>query len=299
MAIKSRGEFVDVTEQIELTVKFKDFNGNFVDTDSFPRISIAQPSGAILLPPTSAGVTRSSVGNYSYLFSVPYNGPYGIFNDTWVGFLSGTRVEASFQFIVAHTQMPGINDDGYEKLGDDVGFDYSQHAIHNINKLLKALRARLNSSGKSVGKDANNNKIYIDCDIFSVDMLVTFLASALWDFNEIPYTTLFTFDDDWFVEQYGQILVEGATIYALGSKALIERGREFNLSDNGINFTPPTVSDLLNSQAGALLTVYTEKLKYIKNSIRPFPIASGLLNYNQGSTNPSYSRLRHLRERKL
>jgi hypothetical protein len=299
MAIKARGEFVDVTDQINLTVKYKDPLGNLVDTDSLPRISIAQPSGAVLLPPTSVGVTRTSTGNYSYLFSVPINGPYGIFNDSWIGFVGGTRIEASFQFIVAHTQMPGINSDGYEKLGDDVGFNYSQAAIHNINELIKSLRARLKSSGKSPSKDASGNKIYVDCDIFSVDTLVTFLATALWDFNQVPYFTDFQFDEDSFIRQFGEILVEGATIYAMASQALIERGREFTLSDNGINFTPPTVSDMLNTQAGALQTQYFEKLKYIKNSIRPEPLGSGLMNYNTGALNPAFRRLRHLRERKL
>ena len=44
------------------------------------------------------------------------------------------------------------------------------------------------------------------------------------------------------MEQFGEILVEGATLYALASQALIERGREFQITDNGLNFNPPTVS---------------------------------------------------------
>ena len=43
MVIKARGEFVDVTEQINLTVQFKDNNGDAIDTDSFPQVSIIQP----------------------------------------------------------------------------------------------------------------------------------------------------------------------------------------------------------------------------------------------------------------
>ena len=77
----------------------------------------------------------------------------------------------------------------------------------------------------------------MDCDIFSVDMLVTFLATALWDFNQVPFFTFFKFDDNNFVEQFGEILIEGATLSALASKSLIERGREFQVTDNGLNFT--------------------------------------------------------------
>jgi hypothetical protein len=298
MVIKARGELIDVTDQVNLTVQFRDMSGNPIDTDSFPTISIVQPSGLVALAPTSAGVARISVGKYSYIFNVPINGPYGVFNDIWVGYVNGFRIQTNFEFIVIHTQVPGINSDGYAHLGDDPGFDYSQAAIQNINKLIKSLRARLNSSGKAKSADAFGNTIYVDCDIFSVDMLVTFLSTALWDFNQVPFFTFFQFDDANFVEQFGEILVEGATLYSLASKALIERGREFQITDNGLNFNPPTVSELMNTQYSTLLSHYWEKLKYIKNSLRPAPRGLGVFSMNSGM-NPAFKRLRHMRERRL
>jgi hypothetical protein len=298
MVIKARGELIDVTDQVNLTVQFRDMSGNPIDTDSFPTISIVQPSGLVALAPTSAGVARISVGKYSYIFNVPINGPYGVFNDIWVGYVNGFRIQTNFEFIVIHTQVPGINSDGYAHLGDDPGFDYSQAAIQNINKLIKSLRARLNSSGKAKSADAFGNTIYVDCDIFSVDMLVTFLSTALWDFNQVPFFTFFQFDDANFVEQFGEILVEGATLYSLASKALIERGREFQITDNGLNFNPPTVSELMNTQYSTLLSHYWEKLKYIKNSLRPAPRGLGVFSMNSGM-NPAFARLRHMRERRL
>jgi hypothetical protein len=298
MAIKARGELIDVTDQVNLTVQFRDMSGTPVDTDSFPTISIIQPSGLVSLAPTSAGVARIGVGKYSFIYTIPINGPYGVFNDVWVGFINGFRVETNFEFVVLHTQVPGINTDGYAHLGDDPGFDYSQQAIKNINKLLKSLKARLNSAGKAKSTDGYGNVIYVDCDIFSVDMLVTFLATALWDFNQVPFFTFFQFDDDNFVEQFGEILVEGATLYALASKALIERGREFQITDNGLNFNPPTVSELMNTQYSTLLSHYWEKLKYIKNSLRPAPRGLGVFSMNS-AINPAFARLRHLRARRL
>lgn len=298
MVIKARGELIDVTEQVNLTVQFKDGTGAPIDTDSYPKISIIQPSGLVLLAPTSSGVSKVSTGKYSYIFTVPINGPYGVFNDVWLAYINGYRVETTFSFVVSHTQLPSINTDGYAHLGDDPGFDYSQAAIKNINKLLKSLKARLNSSGKAKSTDGYGNPIYVDCDIFSYDMLVTFLATALWDFNQVPYFTFFQFDEDNFVEQFGEILVEGATLYSLASKALIERGREFQLTDNGLNFNPPTVSELMTTQQGALLTHYWEKLKYIKNSLRPAPRGLGVFSMSSG-INPAFARLRHLRARRL
>jgi hypothetical protein len=298
MTIKARGELIDVTDQVNLVVQFKDPSGNPVDTDSFPQISIIQPSGLVLLAPTSAGVTRLGVGQYSYIFTVPINGPYGVFNDIWIGYINGFRVEATLSFVVAHTNLPAINTDGYYHLGDDPGFNYSQCAIQNINKLIKSLKSRLNSSGKAKSVDGYGNIQYVDCDIFSVDMLTTFIATALWDFNQVPYFTYFTFDEDGVVEQFGEILVEGATLYALASKALIERGREFQLTDNGLNFNPPTVSELMETQYSTLLAHYWEKLKYIKNSLRPAPIGLGVFSMNS-AINPAFARLRHLRARRL
>lgn len=298
MSIKARGELIDVTDQVNLIIQFKDPSGNPIDTDSFPTISIVQPSGLVLLAPTSAGVARLGVGQYSYIFTVPINGPYGVFNDVWTGYINGFRVQATLSFVVTHTQIPAINTDGYTHLGDDPGFNYSQCAIKNINKLIKSLKARLNSSGKAKSVDGYGNTIYVDCDIFSIDMLTTFIATALWDFNQVPYFTFFTFDEDGFVEQFGEILVEGATLYALASKALIERGREFQLTDNGLNFNPPTVSELMETQYSTLLSHYFEKLKMIKNSLRPGPRGLGVFSMNS-AINPAFARLRHLRSRRL
>lgn len=293
---KARGEYLTLNDVVNLTIQLNDGYGNPVDADSIPTISLVNPSGSILLTPTSTGVTKISTGKYQYQFTVPYNGPFGAYMDIWTAYLNGVRIEQSFTFIVAHTQFAAINIDGYEKLGDDVGFEYSQQAIHNINKLIKGLRARLNSAGKAKAKDANGNVTYIDCDIFSVDMLVTFLATSLTDFNQTPYFTFFQFDDDNFVAQFYEILIEGATLYALSSMSLLERGLEYQITDNSLSFTPPTVSDLMNTQWSTTLTHHYEKLKYIKNSLRPQPI--GLGSFTMTSTsNPAVRRLRHLRER--
>jgi len=296
--IKNRGELIDVTDQVDLTVQFKDNNGNYINTDSFPQISIIQPSGGVLLSSTSIGVTQISIGKYSYIFTVPINGPYGVYVDNWIGYINGFRIESSFNFIVLHTQVPQINPEGFVTLGEDPGFNYDQFAIQNINKLIKSLRARLNSSGKAESKDGYNNTIYVDCDTFSVDMLTTFLATALMDFNQVPYFTAFNFSENFLIEQFGEILVEGATLYALASKALIEKGLEYTVTDNGISFSPPTVAELMTTQYSALLTHYFDKLKIIKNSLRPSPKGLGLFNFSSGMS-PIIKKLRHLRERRI
>lgn len=299
VGIKARGEFVGLTDQINLTVQFKDQLGNFIDTDSFPKISIVQPNGLLLLAPTSVGVTQISTGKYSYIYTVPIGADLGVYSDTWLGYINGFRVESSFSFVVSQTQMPAVNSDGYLALGDDPGFNYSQTAIANINKLLKSLRARLNSDGKSKAKDIYGNTIYVSCSIFSIDVLVTFLSTALWEFNQVPYFTQFTFDDDDFIRQFGEVLVEYATLQALASKALIEKGREVNIADNGISFTPPGVGDMLNTQYGSLISNYWERIKMIKASLRPSPKGLGVFSMTNSTINPAIKRLSHLRARRI
>lgn len=298
MAFRSRSETVQHLDTVRLRAQFKGQDGQPVDLDLFPQIAIIQPSGNVMLGPTSAGVARIDVGLYEYDFTVGINDSIGVWNDVWAGTLNGFSVQTTFLFVVIDTNLPGVNSDGYVKIGDDPGFNYSQDAIHNINKLLKALRARLNSSGKSRATDKFGNVIYVDCDIFSLDVLVTFLGDSLGWFNEVAHTTMFTFDNSQFVDQYFHILVQGATILALSSKALIERGREFVISDNGINFTPPTISELLNSQYSTEIANHTERLKAIKSNLKPFPLGMGTLSIT-AARNPVLSQLRHRRARQI
>jgi hypothetical protein len=298
MGLKNRNELLSPTEEAHLTISFKDTSGKPIDTDSFPTISIVQPSGLVLLAPTSIGVEKHGCGMYSYTFKIPIGASLGVWTDIWLGYINGFRIESSFNFIVMATELPQVSTDGRVHLGDDPGFQYSECAIRNINKLMKSLRARLNSAGKSKGKDSFGNDIWQDTDIFSTDVLTTFLATVLWDFNQIPYFTSFRFEEDGFIDQFGEILVEGATLQALASIALLEKGREYQITDNGLSFNPPTMSELLQTQYSTLLTSYNDRLKYIKNSLRPHPRGLGLFGMNSGM-NPAYRRLRHLRERRI
>ena len=297
---KARGQLLEPTDTVNLTASFYDFNGFPVNTATFPTISIIDPTGLVILPPTTTGMTQLNVGQYLYQYTIPYAPAFGVYNDIWQGNIGdGYIVTQTLSFIVETTDLPAVNTDGYRHLGDDFGFNYSQCAINNINKLLKMLKARLNSSGKSKSTDNYGNVIYVTCDIYSTDMLVTFLANALSDFNQIPYFTRFTFDDVQFVDQFADILVEGATIIALASQALIEKGREYQITDNGVNFNPPAVAELLETQYSTQLQNYWEKLKYIKNSLRPAPLGLGTLQVLSPYSNPMVMRLRHLRSRQI
>jgi len=296
MAIVPRSAIVSPTDTVQLRVQFESA-GSSIDLDAYPTITLVQPSGTVITGPTSLGVYRLDIGLYGFDFPAPIDSSLGVWSDIWTGKLAGITVRQTFNFVIYTTQMPAVNTDGYIHLGDDPGFHYSQVATGNINKLVKAVKARLNSSGKSRTKDQYGNVIFEDCDIYTVDQLVTFIATSLTAFNQIPHFTFFTFEDTGIIDNFFEVLVQHATIYALASKALIERGREFNISDNGLTFQPPSVSELVNSQWSAELSNWWEKVKLIKGNMKP--AAFGLGTLRPMAVNPQILKLRHLRSRQI
>src|ERR1700685_367117 len=124
--IVSRGELIEPTNYVNLTIQFRDAAGNPKNTDVFPNVSIVSPTGLVVAGPTSSGVGQIGIGQYNYLFQAPIAGPFGVWNDVWVGYINGYRVSSTFSFVVSHTDLPSINTDGKMHLGDDVGFQYDQ-----------------------------------------------------------------------------------------------------------------------------------------------------------------------------
>lgn len=297
MAKRTRTELIEPKDTVMLTAAFRDSSGVLKNTDSVPQITITDPTGLVVVGPTSAGVQQLSVGKYQYDLDIGITGPLGVWVDTWTAYINGIQIEGSFSFIVNITDTPALNTDGYIHLGDDPGFNYTQVEIFNINKLLKTLRARLNSRGKTKVSTPAGDK-WETCDIFAIDSLIAFLANSITLFNEIPHFTFFTFADTTFIDQFHDVIVEGAVIWALASHALIERGAEYSVSDNGINFTPPALSELLNSQFTTLLTLHNEKIKFIKNSFKPHPIGLGSFSVNN-TRNTAVRKLRLLRARQI
>jgi hypothetical protein len=297
--LRTRTEQVGYGETIQLRVQFRNaFTGEPADLDSFPTLTIVQPSGNVFLGPTSQGVFRVSTGLYGYDLPIMLNATPGVWNDLWSGSLDGYNISGDLLFVVTNTNLPAVNTDGYINLGDDPGFCYSQTAIRNINVLIKTLRARLDSRGKATVKDEFGNDILIDCDIYSVEQLTSFLANSISLFNEIPHFTFYTFEDTEFIKIFHDVIVQGATLMALASKSLLERGREFQFNDNGISFTPPTVSELMNTQWSTELNNHWEKVKLIKSNLKPQPLGLGTLTIST-SRHPAIQRLRHLRSRQI
>ena len=192
------------------------------------------------------------------------------------------------------------------RLGDDVSFDFTEQEIYGINVLLKFLKARLRSSGRkpkrdefgAIMYDSYGEMITEECNVFSDEILVCFLCQALSEFNMIPFFTGYLFSDELIYKLFSAAIVEGAYVFATASQSLLEKGRDFTISDGGVSYQPPALGDFLATHYGTWLTSYRERLKFIKNSIRPGPRSFGTYsNLNSGA--PAFTRLRHVRERRI
>jgi hypothetical protein len=297
MAILPRSSIIQPNDTVALAARFI-IDSVAVDLDFFPNVTVIQPSGGVAVGPTSAGVMRVGVGEYQFNYSVGLYPPVGTWRDAWQGVYQGYNLIGEYTFTTFNSQLPGINTDGLKKLGDDPGYQFSQVAICSINNVLKSVRARLKNRGKARRLDEYGNAVYKDCDVYTVDELVAFVCQSLTMFNEIPHFTLFTWDDTPIIEQFHDIITQGAVYLALGAQALIERGREFSVQDNGIGFNPPTVSELLNTQYTAEMTAWLDKAKLIKHNMKPSCIGLGTMSFVTG-VSPQIRRLRNLRARQI
>lgn len=133
------------------------------------------------------------------------------------------------------------------------------------------------------------------CFAFTDDEVDMYLEGSLYAFNARPTFTAFLWDN--LQERWLDIICKGAVIWALFAQGLIEAGREFTITDNGISFTPPPVSDKIHGYATALLAHYDAQLAEIKQNFRPIPAAVGIFSVLDVS--PSLRRLRHLREKRI
>lgn len=290
-------------QDVVLSIQYYGLDGLPTNTDSTPEITLKDLQGTTVLGPTSLGVSRVDTGLYNYTYTVPKLADKGNWSDTWSATVSGINVQNVFQFLVVDEASSTA---GTIRLGDDVAFDFNDAEILGINTLLKFLKARLRNDGKkpvrdqfgAIVYDAYGDIVTEECNVFSDDLLVCFLCQALSEFNMVPFFTSYTFADELIYKLFAAALTEGAYVFATASQALVEKGRDFTISDGGLSYQPPMLGEFLQSHYGTWLTSYRERLKFIKNSIRPGPKSFGTYS-NLSSGAPAFTRLRHVRQRKI
>lgn len=295
-------------QEVALQIQFYDSCGDKVAADVIPSIQILDLDGGIILASTSTDVEYLGDGLYQYTYRVPENGDAGLWMDEWSATIDGAELNTSFAFTVV-TPVTGLSANtgpGRIRIADDVNIDFTDEEIYGINLLLKYLKARLRSTGLKPLRDQDGafitdgygEIITEDCDVFPDDILVTLLCQGLSEFNMVPFFTSYTFADQVIQTLFAQMIVEAAYVFALASQSLLEKGRDFTISDGGVNYQPPQLGDFIQTHYGTWLTSYRERLRFIKNSIRPGPRSYGT-HSNLASGAPAFTRLRHLRSRRI
>lgn len=283
---------------IELFAQFLDSAGNPTDTDDIPKVELIDSNGNVVLKSTNLHTTNTEiVGLFKFSFTLPLTMSDGYATDNWSAVIGGESVNSSFSFLVLSSGSIESAKEPVHEPGDDHDFIFTKEEAENINKLLSILKKRLKNDGKVKVPDGAGGFALVDCPIFSNSELTCFLINSLSEFNQTPHFTEFTFADNQFCTQFADILIQGAFILALAAQALIERGREFTITDNGVSFQPPQVSEILNSQFSTHMQAYREKLKFIKVNMKPS--ALGLGTFRVTAVNPNFLRLRHLRSRQI
>tara|TARA_Y100001970_G_C14210939_1_gene846870 strand:+ start:876 stop:1799 length:924 start_codon:yes stop_codon:yes gene_type:complete len=295
-------------ETVELSIQYYGVDGLPKDTDSTPEIQITDINGDTVVTTTSVGVTKEDKGLYVYSYDVGSAVDTGLWTDVWTAEIGGAAISSEFKFLVtgSPSSSAGSTEPGTISLGDDVDFDFSESELVGLNILLKHLKTRLRSDGKKPSRDeygafitdGYGEMIMEECNVFSDEVLACFLSASLSEFNMIPFFTSFTFSDEIIYKTFAHAITEGALILALSSQALVEKGRDFTISDGGISYQPPALGDFLSTQYQNFMQSYRERLKFIKNSIRPNPTSFGTFT-NLSSGAPAFVRLRHLRSRKI
>lgn len=283
---------------VDLYVKFLDAAGNAANTDDTPTVSITDAGGTLLQDYSNVGISLfESPGIYKLSYNIPYTANDGYALATWTANIGADTVTSAFLFLITSSGSVAAIDEPTFVPGDDIAFEFSQEEVHGLNLLMKILRIRLKNDGTRQVPDGVGGYTSQACSIFSNEELTCFLVNSLSEFNQIPHFSNFTFADPNVYGIFADVILQGAVLLALAAQALIEKGREFVITDNGLTFQPPAVSELLNTQYTAQLADYKEKVKYIKCSLKPTPLGLGCAR--PSAVAPAYLRLRHLRSRQI
>ena len=160
-------------------------------------------------------------------------------------------------------------------LSDDVYSDRENHFIQYLRQVL--------------------NDTDSACQIFDDMQLFTYVDLAMQDVNSHPMKTFYTLDTvprDWV-----NVVVLGAYVFALNAQSITEKARNFNVSDQGISYTPPDVPGHLTSIATQMEQKYQLEKEKIKANEKPALLGIGSTRVLV--PNPAFARLRHLRSRRF
>ena len=172
------------------------------------------------------------------------------------------------------------------------GISFEDLCVLPLTPRDQCVKDKLHAMTRTMLKDADGNA---SCQEYSDDEIDMYVELSLAAFNAHPTFTAFNYAH--LQPRWLDIITKGATVWALYADGLIQVSREFVITDNGISFQPPPITDRMYQYAAALLAHYEKELDLIKSNFKPSPAAIGLFSVLDIS--PALRRLRHLREKRI
>lgn len=135
-----------------------------------------------------------------------------------------------------------------------------------LKSLTELVQFRIDVTSKQQILDLNGNVKIEEVSIFKPEDIQRALSLSLSAFNMTPPVTYLKFTDEENMEQLSDLLVTYAAHLLLTKQSLLERGREFQVKDNGIGFVPPSVSDLAINISNTLWHTWDLQVRNLKES---------------------------------
>ena len=293
-------------QEIDLYVQFVSAAGEKTNSDQTPQVEIYDSMGRKWLALTNVGVSLvpEEVGLYKLSYTIPNNLSFsdGYASDIWSAKIGNDLVTNAFDFLVTSAgevdEAVAPDYDATALLGASVPWDFTKDEAKGVNILMQMLKCRVKNDGVRKVPDGYGAMKDEICVVFTNAEIICFLMNSLSEFNSYPNFTAFKFSDPAIYTIFADIIVQGGVLMALAAQALIERGREFVLVDSSISYSPPAISEILNTQYNEQLQDYKERLRMIKNNLKPAPYSIATFHMGNAMV-PGVLRLRHLRQRQI
>ena len=150
------------------------------------------------------------------------------------------------------------------------------------NQLISLLRVILNDTDSA-------------CEIFGDSQLLSYIDLGLMDVNSHPTFTYY--DINSVPRDLYNCIVKGAYVFAIDAQGLVERARNFNITDQGVSYTPPDLPGHFQTLSQMVRAEYQAEKEKIKANVRPAPCAIGSTRVL--TPNPLMLKMRHLRSHRF
>lgn len=141
-----------------------------------------------------------------------------------------------------------------------------------IDYYIKLVRARLADDNVVKSKDSSGNDVFFKSEIYTDEQIVSYLEGSLQRLNVLLPKGLSFEATPLEIFELTDLVVQGAVITALASKALLEKGREFSFLNGGIKYAPPNTSDILMRQWEVEMVDYRSKVEAVRSHfLHQFP----------------------------